>query len=253
VGKRLIDFTGQFKITLFGPHHLDLVTESPSTRRDFLDEVLSQVDREYRRASRSYSKGIRQRNKLLYRIREEGASSGQLIFWDKMLIKNGTYISRKRDNLIEFINKTKPLKGHEFSLEYDRSAISESRLDQYKEEEIAAATTLVGPHRDDFIFFEKREGEKREMAKYASRGEQRMSVLWLKLAELKFLEESNLDSSNDEVDKPTLLLDDIFSELDDNHREVVFEAVKGRQTIMTTADPHYLKNIKNLETIKLKR
>ncbi|MEK7112622.1 MAG: AAA family ATPase, partial [Patescibacteria group bacterium] len=93
VSKRLIDFAGNFKVTLFGPWDLDLVTESPSLRRRFLDSVLSQVDREYRRAALSYEKGLRQRNKLLLRIREEGISRSQLLFWDKLLIKNGDYIS----------------------------------------------------------------------------------------------------------------------------------------------------------------
>ncbi|KKU48870.1 MAG: replication and repair protein RecF protein [Candidatus Woesebacteria bacterium GW2011_GWF2_46_8] len=60
VSKRLIDFAGNFKVTIFGPWDLDLVTESPSLRRRFLDSVLSQVDREYRRASLSYEKGLRQ-------------------------------------------------------------------------------------------------------------------------------------------------------------------------------------------------
>src|SRR3989304_402238 len=89
VSKRLIDFAGRFRVVLFGPWDMDLVTESPSVRRKFMDIILSQVDREYRRALLSYEKGLRQRNKLLYRIREEGISHSQLLFWDKLLIKNG--------------------------------------------------------------------------------------------------------------------------------------------------------------------
>src|SRR3989344_1346761 len=105
VGKRLIDFAGNFKAVLFGPWDMELVTESPSVRRKFLDIVLSQVDREYRRASLSYDKGLRQRNKLLLGIREEGLSRSLLLFWDKLLIKNGDYISQKREEFIEFCNE----------------------------------------------------------------------------------------------------------------------------------------------------
>src|SRR3990172_6105933 len=61
VPRRLIDFAGNFKAVLFGPWDMDLVTESPSLRRKFLDTVLSQVDREYRRSTLSYEKGLRQR------------------------------------------------------------------------------------------------------------------------------------------------------------------------------------------------
>jgi len=241
VSKRLIDFAGNYKVTLFGPWDLDLVTLSPSLRRRFLDSVLSQVDREYRRASLSYEKGLRQRNKLLLRIREEGTSRSQLLFWDKLLIKNGDYISTKRSELIDFINKNPSINKEEFELSYDRSAISETRLEQYGEEEIAAATTLVGPHRDDFIL---KEG-KRDLARFGSRGEQRMGVLWLKLAELAFIEKMSQE-------RPTLLLDDIFSELDHSHREIVMRVSRNQQTIITTADPHFVQNFGKVEKIELK-
>jgi len=249
VGKRLVDFAGTFKTVLFGPQDLGLVTESPSIRRKFLDIVLSQVDREYRRASLSYEKGLRQRNKLLLGIREENLSRSLLLFWDKLLIKNGDYISKKREEFIEFVNSQPPFDGHKFELIYDKSAISETRLQQYAEEEIVAASTLVGPHRDDFVFRvkereSKRVKEFRELAPYGSRGEQRMGVLWLKLAELSFIESVT-------GEKPTLLLDDIFSELDHEHREIVFEASKDQQTIITTAEPHYIESFEKVEKIKL--
>ncbi|MBN1169062.1 DNA replication and repair protein RecF [Candidatus Woesebacteria bacterium] len=249
-GKRLVDFSGILKTVLFGPWHLDLVTESPSLRRDFLDDVLSQVDREYKRASLSYSKGLRRRNKILYFIREEEASRSQLAFWDKLLIKNGDYISSKRAEFIDYVNATPDFNGQDFSLEYDKSAISEARLEQYKEEEVAAATTLVGPHRDDLIFMLKKGKSKarlpagRDLSRYGSRGEQRMGVLWLKLAELEFIKQRTEQN-------PVLLLDDIFSELDHEHRDIVMDVVKNQQTIITTADPHFVKNLKSIEIVKL--
>src|SRR3989337_189313 len=185
VGKRLVDFAGNFKIALFGPWDLELVTESPSLRRKFMDTVLSQVDREYRRASLSYEKGLRQRNRLLLRIRDEGLSRGQLLFWNRLLVKNGDYIARTRGELIDFINSASSsfqLPISNYQLEYDKSAISEGRLEQYAEEEVAAGTTLVGPHRDDFIFQKLKNSktqklESRDLSRFGSRGEQRMSIL----------------------------------------------------------------------------
>lgn len=254
ISRRVVDFTGNLKTVLFGPWDLDLVTESPSLRRRFLDNVLSQVDKEYRRASVAYERGLRQRNRLLYAIREEGASRQQLYFWDKTLIKNGNYISTKRDELINFINSSGDLDSNSFLLNYDKSAISEERLEQYKNEEVAAATTLVGPHRDDFIFKQKKinknikkdsgDSEELDLAKYGSRGEQRMGILWLKIAELAFIEEKS-------GEKPTLILDDIFSELDHNHRKVVMKIANNQQTVITTADPHFVEEFKNVELIKL--
>jgi len=245
VPKRLIDFAGNFKTVLFGPWDMDLVTGPPPLRRKFLDTVLSQVDREYRRAILSYEKGLRQRNRLLFRIREEGLSRGQLLFWNQLLIKNGDYISAKREELINVINFKGDLNNTKFEITYDRSSISEGRLKQYAEEEIAAATTLVGPHRDDFLFrIQVNKKETRDLAIYGSRGEQRMGILWLKLRELAFVEETTNE-------KPTLLLDDILSELDHQHRKIVVELAKGQQTVITTADEHFIKGFKKVNLIKL--
>ena len=248
IPKRVIDFAGIFKTVLFGPWDMDLVTESPSLRRKFLDSVLSQVDREYRRAVLSYEKGLRQRNRLLFRIREEGASRSQLLFWNQLLIKNGDYISQKRTEFIDFVNIQEGLNEQKFELQYDRSVISEGRLEQYKNEEIASATTLVGPHRDDFVFLKSNTGNKgstsntsRELAAYGSRGEQRMGILWLKMAELNYIEQAGPEINSG---RPTLLLDDIFSELDHPHRDVVMELSLKQQTIITTADEHFIKKLK---------
>jgi DNA replication and repair protein RecF len=259
VPRRLVDFAGHFTVVLFAPNDLELVTESPSIRRKFLDTVLSQTDREYRRSLLSYEKGVRQRNKILYNIRENGASRSQLLFWNHLLIKNGDYIARKREEFINFVNEQKPLSSNTYLIEYDKSAISESRLEQYKREEVASATTLVGPHRDDFITKIKNAKDKpslplrgknqmldgeRELGTYGSRGEQRMGVLWLKLAELAYIQQITQTP-------PTLLLDDIFSELDHLHRDVVMDVIRNNQTIITTPDPHYIEDIEGANIIEL--
>lgn len=236
LAKRLVDYQGTLRVVLFGPWDLNLITDSPSARRKFLDNVLSQVDREYRRSLLSYEKGLRSRNRLLEYIREGGANRSQLLFWDQLLIKNGDYIAREREEFIAFANNFQ-FSTFNFQLEYDRSAISQARLAQYAEEEVMAGATLVGPHRDDVVFKIKND---KNLAIYGSRGEQRMCILWLKLTELAFIEKVS-------GEKPVLLLDDIFSELDHRHREIVMQIIQKHQspalygagqTIITTADPH---------------
>lgn len=229
VPRRLVDFAGNVKTVLFAPQDLELITDGPSLRRNFLDNVLCITDREYRRSLLSYEKGVRQRNRLLMQIRDNGASRSGLIFWNQLLVKNGDIISNARRNLIEYINAL-----GKCNLEYDPSSISESRIEQYKDAEVASATTLVGPHRDDFMFLK----DGRNISSFGSRGQQRMEVLYLKLAELAYIEEkTNV--------KPILLLDDIFSELDHKHREIVMEAVINHQVIITSADEHNLPEILN--------
>lgn len=215
IPRRQIDFVGNLRTVLFCPQDMELIVGSPSTRRRYLDFVISQVDREYRRCLISYEKGLRQRNKLLEMIREGLAQRSQLFFWDKLLIKNGEYISLKRSEYLSNL------------AEYDKSVISEERLKQYELQEVAAGTTLVGPHRDDFIV----NLNSRDVSKYGSRGEQRMAVLGLKKKEIEYL-----------GGDPILLLDDIFSELDHRHREEVMNLVNDYrgQVIITTADRHLL-------------
>lgn len=237
VAKRMMDFVGNLNCVLFRPEDIDLVLGSPSGRRAYLDSVLEPVDREYRRCNLSYQKGLRQRNKLLERIRDGQAKRNQLLFWDQILIKNGDIISQKREEFLKWLK-----------LEYDPSRISPLRLNQYSREEVLAATTLVGPHRDDFRFIVQRPGKAaKDLSIYGSRGEQRMAVLGVKLGEFEFVREKA-------GEKPLLLLDDIFSELDHENRQEIFSLIKQQQTIMTTADKHLIpKSIKlDIETINIK-
>jgi DNA replication and repair protein RecF len=144
VPRRMQDFVGKIKAVLFSPQDMELVSGSPGNRRRYLDFVISQSNIEYRRALISYEKGVRQRNKLLERIREGEAGRNQLFFWDRLLIKNGNLITSARGEYLFNLN------SNQYQFAYDKSVISESRLEQYANEEVAAATTLVGPHRDDF-------------------------------------------------------------------------------------------------------
>jgi len=247
VGKRKMDFVGKLKCVLFRPEDIDLVLGSPSNRREYLDGVLEQIDREYRRSSLAYQKGLRQRNKLLWRIREGEADRRQLLFWNKMLIKNGEIIFKEREKYLMWINKQLKKRQSDLRLEYNSSRVSEKRLEQYSNQEVAAGKTLVGPHRDDFKFIVQRKNKaEKDLSIYGSRGEQRMAVLEVKLNELEYVSEMT-------EDRLVLLLDDIFSELDHKHRNEVLRLLVKQQTIITTADKHLIpvKKKKKMKIMKL--
>lgn len=233
VARRQTDFLGNLRAVYFGPEDLELVTDSPGLRRRYLDAVLSPVDREYLRESLSYEKGLRSRNRLLEAMRENSTVDRRsLYFWNQLLIKNGNYITQKRSEFIDYLNNIPTFvpmtigtsAGKQFSIEYDKSLISEERLAKYAAEEMASGMTLVGPHRDNFKL-----KQERDLSIYGSRGEQRLAILWLKLGELAFIKDKT-------ASLPILLLDDIFSELDVSHREPIFGLIANYQTIITTAD-----------------
>ena len=248
VAKRRIDFVENFPAVLFSPEDLDIIVDSPSLRRKFLDNVLEQVDREYRLAVVSYSKGLRQRNALLESTRETGIrNEKQFEYWDNLIIEFGEKITKKREEFIEFVNnETKDI--FDFVAIYDKSVISKARLLQYKEAEVASTVTLVGPHRDDFSvsMFNNTRKTTHDIKFYGSRGQQRLVILQLKMLELLYIEKRL-------GQRPVLLLDDIFSELDKGHIELILEMIGLQQTIITTTHKEFIpsKVLNKMQVIRL--
>jgi len=106
------------------------------------------------------------------------------------------------------------------------------KLEKYLSKEILYKISLIGPHRDDFIFVL---GDK-NIALYGSQGQLRSVILSLKLSEIELFK-------NDEDDEPILLLDDIFSELDNEKKNNLIKYINDNiQTIITTTDINMIDN-----------
>jgi DNA replication and repair protein RecF len=249
ISKRRVDFAANLSVVLFSPEDLDIIVDSPGLRRRFLDDVLEQVDREYRLALISYTKSLRQRNALLERTREEGIKNErQFDYWNNILIENGSKITEKREKFIEFAN-TEEKELFDFIMYYDKSVVSHQRLLQYEKEEVAAGVTLVGPHRDDFSLsmFDNQRQTTHDIKLFGSRGQQRLAILQLKLLELLYIEKIL-------GYRPVLVLDDIFSEFDEEHINLVLEIVGKQQTIITTTHKEFIpkKILAKMQIVELK-
>ena len=107
----------------------------------------------------------------------------------------------------------------------DLKSMYRDELFNRKERDIVRAETTAGPHRDDLVFFLNG----REISDVASRGEIRTLLLAIKLAEIQFIEERT-------GEKPILLLDDVFSELDRKRQGHLLKSITGCQSIITTTD-----------------
>lgn len=249
--KRLMDFANHLAIVVFHPQDLDLVGGSPLLRRHHLDSFLSSQDRDYWRNISAYNKIVVRRNKVLQRIFEGKSKPMELSFWDERLLGHGAYVSEKREEFFSYLNsasqqgtlaKARPLPGRNpklrpglslgprlelsgISWELKQSLLSQEKLIRNRDRDIAARVTLSGPHRDDFRFM----FGGRDLAYFGSRGEQRMAVLAIKLAELEYF-------GMRRGVRPILALDDIFSELDWDHREAVLSVIGNQQTIITAAE-----------------
>lgn len=246
VAKRRTDFIGNLPSILFSPQDLEIVVGSPGIRREFLDNVLEQIDRDYRIALLGFTKALRQRNALLELAKDTGRRNPkEFDYWDSLVIRNGNVLTRKREGFIKYLNDSKK-EIFDMSLQYDKSEISRERLDEYKDAETAAGNTLVGPHRDDFyVVFDNPSASVRQaqdessgqddlnLKSFGSRGQQRLGVLQLKLLELDYIRQRV-------ENEPILLLDDVFSELDEGHINLILDKIGGQQTIVTTTHEEFI-------------
>jgi DNA replication and repair protein RecF len=219
-------FVANFSIVLFRPEDMRLIEGSPSRRRSFIDNLLSLISYDYRISLSTYNQTLKKRNKLLQLIIEGEQPKSILKFWTMQLIKHGKILQKARNKLSDFINIVDfPLK---FKFIYDPSVMSAQRMEKYSKKELYVGHTMIGPHKDDFVVgFD--EIDNQSIATYGSRGQQRLAVLWLKLSELEFLER-RLEQ------KPVLLLDDIFSELDSQSKSLVLDKMRDNQTIITSTN-----------------
>ena len=224
IPRRVVDLIGNLPAIIFYPSDINMITGSPSLRRWHLDLSLAQIDPEYKKSLTLYEQVLTNRNRVLKRIREDLGKSGELRYWTDELIKHGDTLSVARAAFLEFLSNLETPLGS-FRFLYLKNELSDERLNQYQAREIAAATTLVGPHRDDFQILL----DERNIARFGSRGEQRTATLAFKLGALEYMALSL-------GKRPILLLDDVFSELDANHRAHVVEIVGKQQTIIATVE-----------------
>lgn len=224
IARRTLDFIGNLPAVIFYPSDINMVTGSPALRRWHLDLSLAQIDSQYKKVLTAYEQFLTARNRVLKRIREGLAKLDELTYWTDGLVEKGKVVSEKRKEFFAYINSLEKPLG-EFTFEFKPSEISNEKLMETNDREVAAATTLIGPHRDDFSMLL----ENRNMAHFGSRGEQRTATLAFKLAQLEFMAKIL-------GKRPILLLDDVFSELDANHRAHVVEVVSKQQTIIATVE-----------------
>lgn len=258
VAKRGLDLIGRLRVVLFLPEDVNLVTGTPGERRRYLDIALCQIDPGYCRALTEHNKGLAQRNALLKRLRDEGGDAGQLTFWDEQMAGHGARVLSRRARAVRTLDELARTRHRELSggaewleLRYLPSPAAPTKrsdapnaadygempteritellaahLKTQRSRDIAAGTTLSGPHRDDLAFL----ANSRDLRTYGSRGQQRTAALATKLAEVQMMRDVTGES-------PLLLLDDVMSELDETRRHALLDALAGvDQALVTTTD-----------------
>ena len=224
-------------VVLFEPGHLLLLSGSPDLRRSFLDDLIEQVVPGYGAVRKHYKRVLAQRNALLKK--QPRGLKEQLFVWNLRLSELGGQMVRERSKLAtSFSDRVGELYGRLAGKEYAVSLTYRTQfaVDQYESAllhkleasldlDIARGFTASGPHRDDLLA----SISDRPVQEAASRGEARTLVLALKIMELQLLEDLR-------GVPPILLLDDVFSELDNKRRHALTSFLSGYQTFITTTD-----------------
>lgn len=232
--EKVSDFLGISNVVFFAAEDLNIIKEGPNKRRKFLDLYICQIESLYVKYLSKYNKILNQRNNLLKEINIKKSKEiyETLDIWDEQLVKYGNEIIKKREEIIKEIEK-EVYKKHfiisekkeKIKIEYEKNVEESSFLEKLKnerEKDINNCVTSIGPHRDDIKFFIN----DIDIKKYGSQGQQRTISIALKFAEVESIK-------NKKNESPIFLLDDVFSELDENRQKIIIENVKDIQTIIT--------------------
>lgn len=235
----------------FSPEDLPIVRSDPNYRRRFLDSVIVQSTPRMASVFAEYDKVVKQRNMLLKSLRSSRTTPDALstmAVWDDMLVTLSTEITRFRWKILKDLaplfssayDDIRPGHAVTLSLKHSHDTLQALSPDM-TDDEIATtyrdalasvssherdrAMTLIGPHRDDVVI----ELNGLPARTHSSQGEAWSTALALKLATARFYRQTS--SYGD----PIIILDDVFSELDDTRRHALAKAVAGWEQVLITA------------------
>jgi DNA replication and repair protein RecF len=236
---RIADVPDRPLIGVFMPDRLELIKGPPALRRAHVDQFVAAMWPARAATRRAYAQTLAQRNALLLRVRGSAGARATLAVWDAQLARHGVALMRDRGAAIAAIAEPFRRLSRELGLDGDpavayrpRSRATEAEqlaaeLSERTESDLERGFTVHGPHRDELTTL--RDG--RDLRSYGSQGQQRLALLALLMAEREAISETR-DAP------PVMLLDDVMSELDRDHREALVDLLRAgdAQSVITTTD-----------------
>ncbi len=257
--KKFSSHIGRIPCITFAPSEINIVNGAPVERRRFIDNAISQINRQYLDDLLAYRRVLQQRNALLVQMQVNNCKNSEILeIWTESISRLSAAIVYQRILFLSafyplFQDLIKKLSIYDNPSIIYRSSIGKISSDtsfenlyaafisRYKEterEEIKKGISMTGPHRDDYIFLLNN----REIKKYASQGQLRIFLISLKLTQYLLYSEVLKE-------KPLCLLDDLFSELDASHINSILKMLETcGQTIITSAEK---KEDKHLDAISM--
>lgn len=243
--KKLSQYIGNMNVVMFAPEDLHLVKGSPQVRRRFIDMEIGQVSPVYLYDMSQFQKVLQQRNHYLKLLQTRKQTDRTMLdVLTEQYIQMAVKVIKKRFEFIQLLQEWAHPIHHgisrgleELQIQYKPSLdvskgtdwskmveMFELKLHSVREREIDRGISLIGPHRDDVLFYVNG----RDVQTFGSQGQQRTTALSVKLAEIELI--------HGEIGEyPILLLDDVLSELDDYRQSHLLNTIQGKvQTFVTT-------------------
>ena len=235
------DFWGNIPMVYLIPDESIITNGPPLERRKFVDKLLSMVDKEYFSLFKNYVKTLKQKNKILYSFKRENVFQPEMIeVYNEQLLEYGSKVFNKRIKFLKRFNeffKDILLFISDGLYKGDISYLSSMDTNNYHDDlkkqlfeqkriETNRGLSIIGPHKDDLVF----EINNNDLRKYGSKGQHKLFLVALKLAEIKYIK-----SITDEY--PIFLLDDLYSEIDEIKSGKIAKILdKDIQTFITTSN-----------------
>lgn len=246
--RRAKDLIGIFQVSVFSPDDLSIIKAGPSERRRYLDETLVSLQPSVEQLRSDVEHVLRQRNALLRQAGGRGTPSvlSTLDVWDSQLARLGSALASQREALVYRLaplvrsayeglaggcaglqRPTSPTLTYRYSWE----GLLEDALASKRSEDLRRGVTTTGPQRDELELSLAPPGSPAMAARtHISQGEQRSLALALRLAAHRLVMEETGET-------PVLLLDDVFSELDEARAGALLGLLPPGQSVLTTAGP----------------
>lgn len=240
-----------FPSVIFTPLDMQLIDNSPSYRRRFLNVQEAQINEDYRYHLYRFSRVLQQRNSAL-RLGQPSL----IIPWDTPLSESGFYIAQKRNEMVGELNRSIEINtsylsvySEEFMLLYAPSIpLSEtvsqvySNYEKTRDKDIRNQMTGHGIHRDDLLFVQKK--SPKHMKKFSSEGQKRTALFAMKLAEWHRLQ------SKMRMD-PIFCLDDLSLHLDSERLENFTHSLTRLEQVIITSPTQLPNQIPSMHCINL--
>jgi DNA replication and repair protein RecF len=250
--QKIHELLGNLNTVIFSPEDLKLVKDGPKERRSFIDKEISQIIPKYYNYLTNYNKILFQRNKLL---KNYNIDKALLDVYDENLARYGSYIYimrrdfvKKVENIAKEMHKKLTNDIENLSVVYKNQInicdedTTQTAYEKFREKltssrdsDIETKTTRYGIHKDDLNIFVN----DLDVRLYGSQGQQRTASISLKLSEIELIK-------NEVGEYPILILDDVFSELDETRQRLLVNNLSKVQMFITTAEVSH-KNIFNKE------